>query len=262
MLKFGYYNSKMKNQDLNEPHAFCLVSVSPIRKEPKDTAEMISQLLFGEVVKVHAIHASWVEISTLLDDYNGFVDVKHLLPISEEDRLNWQTSTKIQRNLLNEINTPWGKQHTSCGSFIGKSSSFHIGRFSFQCLTEEKSAPAETIIKNLVNTPYLWGGKSFFGIDCSGFSQLFCRLQDKYIPRDAYQQAEFGKEVIYGAQQANDLAFFQNKEGKIIHVGIILENNHLIHASGYVRIDQIDEKGIFNKEMNQYTHSLSCIGRW
>ena len=105
----------------------------------------------------------------------------------------------------------------------------------------------------------MWGGKSSFGIDCSGLSQLFFRLSGINLPRDACQQAEIGKSIAFGNHQKNDLAFFENKAGKIIHVGIIQENNNIIHASGRVRIDGLDETGIFNKEMNQYTHFLSSI---
>jgi hypothetical protein len=249
----------MKFQALDQKHAFCLVSVSPLRKEPKDSAEMISQLLFGEIVKIHSVSGSWVEVTTLLDDYKGFVDSKHLLPLSEQDTLNWQGTYSNQYNLNKEISTPWGKQFISCGSFIGSSPSFKIGDYSFECAAEAQELNPDIVLGNLINTPYLWGGKSSFGIDCSGLSQLFFRLSGINLPRDAYQQAEFGKAITFGNHQKNDLAFFENKDGKIIHVGIIQENNKIIHASGRVRIDGLDETGIFNNEMNQYTHFLSSI---
>lgn len=249
----------MKFQALDQKHAFCLVSVSPLRKEPKDSAEMISQLLFGEIVKIHSVLGPWVEVTTLLDDYKGFVDSKHLLPLSEQDILNWQETYTNQYNINKEISTPWGKQIISCGSFIGSSPSFKIGDYSFECAAEAQELNPDIVLGNLINTPYLWGGKSSFGIDCSGLSQLFFRLSGINLPRDAYQQAEIGKAIMFGNHQKNDLAFFENKDGKIIHVGIIQENNKIIHASGRVRIDGLDETGIFNNEMNQYTHFLSSI---
>ena len=111
-----------------------------------------------------------------------------------------------------------------------------------------------------LNTPYLWGGRSPFGIDCSGFTQVVYRLQGISLPRDAYQQAEIGTTLSFIEEsEPGDLAFFDNNEGKIIHVGIILENNHIIHASGKVRIDRIDQQGIFNKEKGQHTHKLRLI---
>ena len=249
----------MKFQALDQKHAFCLVSVSPLRKEPKDSAEMISQLLFGEIVKIHSILGPWVEVTTLVDDYKGFVDSKHLLPLSDEDTLNWQETYINQQNINKQITTPWGKQTISCGSFIGPSPSFKIGDYSFECEADAQELNRDIVLLNLINTPYLWGGKSSFGIDCSGLSQLFFRLSGINLPRDAYQQAEIGTAITFGNHQKNDLAFFENKDGKIIHVGIIQENNKIIHASGRVRIDGLDETGIFNTEINQYTHFLSFI---
>ena len=249
----------MKFKALDQKHAFCLVSVSPLRKEPKDSAEMISQLLFGEIVKIHSILGPWVEVTTLVDDYKGFVDSKHLLPLSDEDTLNWQETYINQQNINKQITTPWGNQTISCGSFIGPSPSFKIGDYSFDCPADAKELNRDIVLINLINTPYLWGGKSSFGIDCSGLSQLFFRLSGINLPRDTYQQAEIGKAIAFGNHEKNDLAFFKNKDGKIIHVGIIQENNKIIHASGRVRIDGLDETGIFNTEINQYTHFLSFI---
>jgi hypothetical protein len=211
------------------------------------------------MVKIHSIIEPWVEVTTLLDDYKGFVDSKHLLPLSEQDILNWQGTYTYQYNINKEVSTPWGKQIISCGSFIGSSPSFKIGDYSFDCEAEAQELNRDIVLGNLINTPYLWGGKSSFGIDCSGLSQLFFRLSGINLPRDAYQQAEIGKAIAFGNHQKNDLAFFENKDGKIIHVGIIQENNKIIHASGRVRIDGLDETGIFNNDMNQYTHFLSSI---
>ena len=111
-----------------------------------------------------------------------------------------------------------------------------------------------------LNAPYLWGGRSPLGIDCSGFTQMVYRLQGTKLPRDAYQQAEVGTTLSFIEEsQSGDLAFFDDKEGKIIHVGIILENNHIIHSSGKVRIDRIDQQGIFNTEKGHHTHKLRLI---
>lgn len=249
----------MKFLSSDHRHAFCLVSISPIRREAKDSSEMVSQLLFGEPVKVIQIIGSWVEIETIFDAYKGFVDSKHLLPLSYEDTLNWQETYTNQQNINKQITTPWGQQIISCGSFIGPSPSFKIGDYSFDCPADAKELNRDIVLANLINTPYLWGGKSSFGIDCSGLSQLFFRLSGINLPRDAYQQAETGAAIAFGNHQKNDLAFFENKDGKIIHVGIIQENNKIIHASGRVRIDGLDQTGIFNTEINQYTHFLSFI---
>ena len=110
-----------------------------------------------------------------------------------------------------------------------------------------------------LNAPYLWGGRTPFGIDCSGFTQIIYRLQGIKIPRDAYQQINLGQEINLNNCKEGDLAFFENKSGKITHVGLILENNKIIHASGQVRIDKLDEKGIFNSVKQKYSHKLHSI---
>jgi cell wall-associated NlpC family hydrolase len=119
----------------------------------------------------------------------------------------------------------------------------------------------ETALQYL-NTPYLWGGKTPFGIDCSGFTQQVFKICGYKLPRDAYQQALLGK-IVSDIEDAapGDLAFFTNTQGRVYHVGIILEDKQIIHASGKVKIDRIDENGIFDVENNVYTHPLSLIRR-
>ena len=111
-----------------------------------------------------------------------------------------------------------------------------------------------------LNAPYLWGGKSPFGIDCSGFTQMVYKLCGYKLLRDAYQQSNQGDALSFIEEsEPGDLAFFDNEEGKIIHVGIIMENNYIIHASGKVRIDRLDHLGIYNAEQNKHTHRLRVI---
>jgi cell wall-associated NlpC family hydrolase len=114
--------------------------------------------------------------------------------------------------------------------------------------------------REFLNVPYLWGGKSFFAVDCSGFTQLVYKVHNVKLPRDASQQVEVGESLTFVEEsQPGDLAFFENDEGRIVHVGIMLENQKIIHASGKVRIDTLDSTGIFNKEMNKHTHKLRVI---
>ena len=104
------------------------------------------------------------------------------------------------------------------------------------------------------------GGRTPMGVDCSGFTQMVYRLNGKHIPRDASQQVDLGVTLSFIEEaESGDLAFFDDAEGNIIHVGIILENNHIIHASGKVRIDRIDQQGIFNKDLGEHTHKLRII---
>ena len=135
--------------------------------------------------------------------------------------------------------------------------------YQFDGLTTPGFIKKDKLVENALmylNAPYLWGGRSPLGIDCSGFTQMVYRLQGVDLPRDAYQQAEVGTTLSFVEEsEPGDLAFFDNAEGKITHVGIILEDNHIIHASGKVRIDRIDQQGVFNTEIGNHTHKLRLI---
>ena len=113
-----------------------------------------------------------------------------------------------------------------------------------------------------LGTAYLWGGKSIFGVDCSGFVQQLYKLFGIFLPRDAYQQAEVG-ELVGFLQEAKlgDLAFFDNDEGRITHVGMLLSDRLIMHASGNVRIDPIDHAGIIHRITGKRTHHLRLIKR-
>jgi hypothetical protein len=243
---------------------FCLVSVAPIRKEPSDTSEIVSQLLFGEPLEILSHGEPWVKIRTTNDGYEGYVDLKHLLPLTEKELKKWIKAFRYQDEFLKEIRTPWGIQHTSRGSFIGDEQIFKIGSFEFshELTHQSNSIKIEQTAIELLNVPYLWGGKSIYGIDCSGFIQLIFRLNNLNLPRDAYQQEEFGFSVDFQEATIGDVAFFSNALGKIIHVGLIIENNKIIHASGRVRVDELTETGIYAVDYQKETHKLHSIKRF
>jgi cell wall-associated NlpC family hydrolase len=116
--------------------------------------------------------------------------------------------------------------------------------------------------KFFLNAPYLWGGKTLFGIDCSGFTQVVFKMLGKNLKRDAWQQAEQGEIVNFLQEaKAGDLAFFDNAEGHVIHVGIMLNEQQIIHASGRVKIDPIDGQGIYSLDLKKHTHKLRIIKR-
>lgn len=232
------------------------ISVTPCRSEGSDKSEMVTQLLYGEKFEKINVHNNWIEIKIIHDKYICFIDKKQFL-LSEE-----LVSSINRPSLLIDIpfislNHNGELLNIMAGSYIyGINSNY----------TRTKKTLKEYAL-SFLNAPYLWGGRTIAGIDCSGYTQLIYRLMGHNIPRDAYQQAEIGEQVSF-VSEANegDLAFFDNKEGRVTHVGIILATDdpsrkEIIHASGKVRIDTIDHHGIYDNDNKEYTHRLRTIRR-
>lgn len=246
--------------------AYCSVSVSPVRSEQRDASEIVTQLFFGEIVSVEKMTAPWCKIVTYSDHYPGFVDVKHLRFLSQKEVNRWLDGIGFQTALLQKIQTPWGEQLTYRGSYIpsGLENQFQIGNDIFEVKERIENAHFTTpshAASFYLNTPYLWGGKSPFGIDCSGLTQLIFRFFDINLPRDAAQQVECGSSVDFDDRAENDLAFFINKNGKVTHVGVLCNDGSIIHAAGYVRKDKLTAEGIVHAETQSITHKLSEIRR-
>jgi len=243
------------------------LSIVPMRAEASDQVEMVNQIIFGEHFKVLESRKKWSRIRLAHDSYEGWICNKQWIEIPEEDykQLDKDVST-ITTDIL-DIITKEHHQPIVIGSILPfyKSgySLLNNEMFQFDGLTTPGFVKKEKLVENALmylNAPYLWGGRSPLGIDCSGFSQMVYRLQGIDLPRDAYQQAEIGTTLSFVEEsEPGDLAFFDNNEGKITHVGIILEDNHIIHACGKVRVDRIDQQGIFNTEIGTHTHKLRLI---
>lgn len=252
----------------------CRVAVAPLRNEASDRSEIVSQLLFGDRVKLLEKTEKWCRVVTLHDDYEGWMDYKQLRLISEEEfqdevAYSYITTAQLDNTLIAANET---KYYLSPGSTLPnyKDGVCSVGGEKFKVTStpfipnkENFKANIEKTAKFFENTSYLWGGRTLFGIDCSGFVQTVYKLNGIQLRRDASQQAEQGEVVDFLAgAQLGDLAFFDNEAGKITHVGLMLSNDKIIHSAGMVRIDPIDNQGIFNAELGKYTHKLRIIKRF
>lgn len=249
-------------------YGVCIVSVAPIRAEASDRSEMVTQLLFGEKVEIISVQEKWIKVMADYDAYVGWVDTKQVLEVSPTTYQQLDT-THFSADLFNLLMDGEFPSTLTLAAPIyqNEETDFQIGDKYFSYLgdvidAQENHFSIGELAKLYLNTPYLWGGKSNFGIDCSGLVQQVFKLKNIVLPRDASQQATKGEVLSFVAEaQMGDLAFFDNEEGNIIHVGIILDDQKIIHAHGKVRIDPIDSTGIFNTDTQQYSHKLRFIKR-
>lgn len=251
-------------------YGICSVSVAPIRSEAADSSEIITQLLFGEFVEIIEEKEKWWQVKLLYDGYIGWVDPKQLELLTEEEYRELSRSSPSfvtdQVGLMtDENNNPMMLSYaTALPGLKEKSLQFAGKTFGYEgsqeIIQEKKSSELIEIAKNFINTPYLWGGRSVFGIDCSGFTQQVYKMCGYKLPRDAHEQAGLGIAMGFVAEsKPGDLAFFDNEKGKIIHVGIVLEGQKIIHAHGKVRVDLLDDNGIFNIDQQKYSHKLRFV---
>jgi hypothetical protein len=250
-------------------YGICNLAVIPLRAEANDKSEQVSQILFGEAFEIMEWTDKWVKVITSNDHYEGwigrlqFVMLGHLYYKSLKQNhppITYRAVTQAWKKADNSI------LYLPVGSSLVflKGTTCHIGNEKFEIIGEiGETESLDITAKSFINTPYLWGGRTHFGIDCSGYTQAVFKLQGIDLRRDAWMQAEQGELVdLFAEAKSGDLAFFDNAEGRIIHEGIMLSNTQIIHASGKVKIDSIDEKGIYSEDLKRYTHKLRVIKRY
>jgi len=252
--------------------SICSLSVVPVRAGRKYKSEMVTQLLFGEVVECWEKNGDWTKIRCVWDNQIGWVPTNQLTPVTEEEANRYQSNFACCMELAQPaIATDHFLPLTmgaSLPSFDGMR--FEIAgtsySFSGQVITPQNIQTSIDLLIKLARkylyAPELEGGRSPFGIDSTGLIQILFKMLGVAMPRDAYLQARKGENVDFYEQAAiGDLVFFQDKNGHINHVGIICDKDRILHTFGKVRIDKIDHFGIFNVETKKYTHKLRVIKR-
>jgi cell wall-associated NlpC family hydrolase len=247
----------------------CNLNSIPLRIDASDTSEMVSQVLFGEHFTVLETKKQWLYVKLAFDGYRGWIDSKQVEEISKDYFNNLQNTTPyFLKELINFITTSDEKLiplsiGVTLPNFKNNQFSINGNIFKLEAEVQEYRLNKQNVIETAImylNAPYLWGGKTPFGIDCSGFTQMVYKMNGYKLFRDASQQAKQGEVLSFIEEsEPGDLAFFDNTEGNITHVGIILANNYIIHASGKVRLDRLDQSGIYNEETNRHTHKLRMI---
>lgn len=250
-----------------------------LRAQPSHASEMVSQLLFGESYQVIDSCFEWKKIQTADCHYLGWISEKQHTPISEKECTEWEQGDNqrvkfLYQNVHDEeqqvtfpiclgakVPLTIEKYFTMAGKRYTIGSGMDDDRLMFPEYTEQQNELLSVAYRYL-NTPYLWGGRTPAGIDCSGFTQNVFQSIGVQLPRDASQQVHVGDVVDFVEEaRVGDVAFFENNDGAIVHVGIICGKNQIIHASGCVQVNTIDNSGIFHHNLGKYTHQLRIIKR-
>jgi hypothetical protein len=226
----------------------CSITYIVLRSEPSGKAEQLSQIIYGETYEVLEERDQWYRVKCDFDGYEGWISIAQFFPF--EEKYHGQSVVCNAFVPTKEIFLPAGatvrrEMNGTRSIKAGRGNTFDICNLALQFL----------------HTPYLWGGRTFMGIDCSGLVQVVFKVFGYDLPRDAHQQSQQGRNVSLRDAQPGDLSFFENPDGKVTHTGILLGSNKIIHSHGWVRTDKLDEHGIYNSEREIYTHKLHSIRR-
>lgn len=254
-------------------YSICMLSLIALRSEQSHRSEMVSQVMFGEVFEILQEEMDWTQVRLLETKYIGWIQNGQFMKLDNSDLAYYLKGKSCMVGREGGLIFQNEKRIHLCHGtkiYLNADSKFNLANFemSYQgSVNLFSKVDFDSKIGNLAlsykETPYLWGGRSQWGIDCSGFSQLLYSCFDVNLPRDAYQQAEIGETVDFISEiKTGDLAYFDNADGRITHVGIMLDSDTIIHASAKVRIDRMDNEGIFNQELNRYSHKLRIVKRY
>ena len=244
----------------------CTLSCIPLRAEPSDKSEMINQVLFGEDYEIISQEKKFSYIKLNYDGYEGWIGNELIAHKTEEydgifvnnNLITFIHNTKDNVSQIISAGSNFYKVDENLNSFI-----LNGILYKFDGDTQFKTRNNIYEVAHIfLGVPYLWGGRTFMGIDCSGLVQIACKICANKISRDASEQISFGK-TVNGLREVKkgDLAFFSNSEGNIVHVGILDGNGKILHSSGKVKIEIISEEGIVNGETGEITHKLHTIKR-
>ncbi len=255
-------------------YGICPLSIAPLRADPSDRAEQVSQLVFGECYTVLVAQEKWLRVRVAADGYEGWLDAKQHLVVPGAWFEAWVNAMPHARTL--DVVGVVSDSHTRVPVQLGSLLPFFDGMtmqlgpdrkmFYNGLATNPRQAAPEGLLLRAANlyrgAPYQWGGKSIFGLDCSGFVQQVYGIVGVQLPRDAHQQVAIGEDVPFVTQaRIGDLAFFDNADGRIVHVGMVVGEGQILHASGEVRLDSLDHHGIYHTGRRTYTHQLRVVRR-
>ncbi len=260
------------NKQIKMQFGFCELAVVPVRTDPSDRAEMSTQLMFGDLVEVHESSGNWFRVRNWYDGYEGWIDAKQIRLIggAEYTRLAGAAlfvnrelvADSVMYNGMTVRLAPGNSFYDLKGRVMQVEEQQYVILATLYPFRFDRNDQLIDTAMGFLSSPYLWGGKTFMGMDCSGLTQVVYKQHGIRLLRDAAQQATQGELVSFlSDSKPGDLAFFDNPEGRIVHVGILLDHQKILHCSGKVRIDDIDHQGIYNRELGKYTHSLRLIKR-